>query len=229
MSDVVTRSDRALMFRAGYGRRGGAGRRPALLVVDVTYEFCGEPGQRLDDAVRECRNACGPAAWSAVAVIEELLASSRRAAAPVAFTRSADRASGPPRAAKNARALTDPPLSAHHRSIVAAITPRDGELVVEKTAPSAFFDTDLHDRLSADRVDSLVVCGGATSGCVRATVVDGHSHGYFVTVVGAACFDRLAVSHEVALFEMDQKYADLVNPHEAGTILQRAVDRDHAA
>ena len=83
-------------------------------------------------------------------------------------------------------------------------------MVFEKQSPSAFFGTDLHERLSALGVDTVIVCGTTTSGCVRATVVDGMSLGYRVIVPVEAVSDRARTPHRSALFDMGHKYADVV-------------------
>ena len=80
----------------------------------------------------------------------------------------------------------------------------------EKQQPSAFFGTDLHARLGARGVDTVVVCGTTTSGCVRATVVDGMSLGYRMVVPVEAVSDRARTPHRSALFDMGHKYADVL-------------------
>ena len=93
----------------------------------------------------------------------------------------------------------------------AALTPRADEPVIEKQGASAFFGTDLHERLRTTRADSLVVSGLTTSGCVRATAVDGLQHDYRVVVPREAVGDRNAAAHEANLFDLDAKYADVVS------------------
>ena len=90
------------------------------------------------------------------------------------------------------------------------VAPEPGDVVFEKQNPSAFFGTDLHERLSAQGVDTVIVCGTTTSGCVRATVVDGMSLGYRVIVPVEAVTDRARTPHRSALFDMGHKYADVV-------------------
>jgi nicotinamidase-related amidase len=91
---------------------------------------------------------------------------------------------------------------------------RDDELVFEKTAASGFFGTDLVKTLIYHRVDTLIVTGAATSGCVRATVVDAGAYNYFVIIPQECVSDRSTVSHQMSLFEMDQKYADVLEVEE---------------
>lgn len=85
-----------------------------------------------------------------------------------------------------------------------------GELVVSKQYPSAFFGTSLASTLTSWGVDTLVITGLSTSGCVRATCVDACSHGFIPIVVREAVGDRHPAPHEANLFDMDAKYGDVV-------------------
>ena len=93
-----------------------------------------------------------------------------------------------------------------------------GDVVLRKTKPSAFHATPLVEYLIGAAVDGVVVCGGTTSGCVRATVIDAFSHNFPVTVVEDAVFDRGGLSHAVNLFDMDEKYADVTS---SATVIER--------
>jgi nicotinamidase-related amidase len=94
--------------------------------------------------------------------------------------------------------------------IIDEAAPLPGEAVLYKAAPSAFFGTLLMAQLNALDVDSLIICGESTSGCVRATVVDGRSYRFKVTVVEEAVFDRHQATHAINLFDMHEKYADVL-------------------
>ena len=98
----------------------------------------------------------------------------------------------------------------HSTPIADEIAPRDGEFVISKTKASAFFQTALAIYLVRHQVDSLIVMGTATSGCVRATVVDGFSHGYPIFLVSDGCFDRSQFFHDVTLYDLNTKYATVV-------------------
>ena len=94
--------------------------------------------------------------------------------------------------------------------IAGEIAPRDGEFVISKTKASAFFQTALAIYLVRHQVNSLIIMGTATSGCVRATVVDGFSHGYPIFLVSDGCFDRSQFFHDVTLYDLNTKYATIV-------------------
>jgi maleamate amidohydrolase len=99
------------------------------------------------------------------------------------------------------------------------IAPHEGDVVIRKTKPSVFHGTPLLSSLVDQRVDTVIVTGCTTSGCVRATVVDAFSNGFATLVVEDGVFDRGELSHAVNLFEMDQKYADVITTDEALTYL----------
>jgi maleamate amidohydrolase len=91
------------------------------------------------------------------------------------------------------------------------LKPAEGELVISKQYPSAFFGTTLAATLNEEGIDTLIITGVTTSGCVRATCVDAMSYGFVPIVVADACGDRHAAPHEANLFDMNAKYADVVD------------------
>lgn len=223
--NYLTDLDRRVIELGGYAQRGQ--REPgksALLVIDVTYAFCGDRPQPILESVRRFRNSSGEAAWEAVAAIQNLIQAAREGNRPVIYTRGLRPSEGVSKgrwASKNSRATED---LDHHHDIVSPIAPEPGDIVLPKAKPSAFFGTPLTAILVDLRVDSLVVCGGTTSGCVRATVVDAFSYNYGLSVVREATFDRIQASHAVALLDMDMKYADVIDGTQAATILAGPTD-----
>jgi nicotinamidase-related amidase len=188
---------------------------PALLVVDIVESFVG-PDVPVAEAQKECVTACGENAWRAVERIVPLLASFRRRQLPVAFSTLG---SLPPRPGGRPRR----PATALRPDVVfAPLTPAEGELQFAKIAPSAFFATPLMSWLTARRVDQVIVVGGATSGCVRATALDAYSYGLDVLIPEDGCFDRVPTSHAVTLTDLDTKYGRIV---QAAEIVQRLDDR----
>jgi maleamate amidohydrolase len=203
--ELVGARDREILEAAGYGHTVGLGETPALLVVDVTYGFLGRVPLPVLEAIQTYPSAVGEAGWEAVEVIERLLAAARKAGVPILYSAG----TGEPGqwAHKRPSHLRQP---ADAYQIVDRLAPRPGETVIRKAKPSAFFGSRLGERLEELGVDSLIVCGGTTSGCVRATVVDAFSHDLPVTVVEDAVFDRVQLSHAASLLDMDQKYADVL-------------------
>jgi maleamate amidohydrolase len=195
----------------GFGRRSGAGERPALVVVDLVNGFTDPASPLWCDAD------------GAVEATARLLEAARAGGAPIAYTTVRyDEAGARVAAAFIAKVpslLTLAP-GTPWPEIDARIAPRTGEPVLAKLFASAFFGTPLAAMLAAHGTDTVVVCGASTSGCVRATVVDALQHGYRVVVPREAVADRADGPHEAALFDIDAKYGDVVGIDEALGVLR---------
>ena len=213
----LTDRDREVMALSGYGARMSFGAAPALLIVDVTYGFCGDRPEPILDSIRRWPNSCGEDAWTAIDHIGRLACAFRARKRPVIYTRGAYREDKWDMGSwlwKHARSRPDsqtrPESPLHPDEIVDAIKPQPDDLIIGKQKPSAFFGTPLQSHLTLLGVDSLIVTGCSTSGCVRATVVDGFSANYRIAVADDACFDRMQSSHATSLIDMDAKYADVM-------------------
>ena len=220
---LIPPEDLEVYEAAGYGERQALGGRPAVLVIDVTYNFCGERREPILKSIATYRNSCGEAAWDAIDNLTVLLPIARELDVPVLYTRG--RSLGQVSdlggwSRKNARAGEDLAHGEHGHTVVEPIAPQARDHVFEKEKPSGFFGTALTSRLIELGVDSLLVTGGTTSGCVRATVIDAFSLGFRVSVVHDATFDRGRVSHAVNLFDMASKYANLTDTQDAVTYLR---------
>ncbi|MER7542616.1 isochorismatase family protein [Spirillospora sp. NPDC127506] len=210
-ADVVGPDEWRMHLAAGYGGRAVPGTRPALVVVDVTYEFTGDGDgdMSLPGVLDRFPNACGDAAWRALPRIRELIDHARRTGVPVGYSRmAADRGLW---TGKNRRASELVSAPAWVSDIHRDIAPRDGELVFTKPSASALYETPLLDELRRREVDTLIVTGCATGGCVRATVLDAFGAGLTVLVPHEAVFDRTPVPHKVSLFDMDMRYANVTD------------------
>ena len=210
----LTERDRKVFAAAGYGALQGFGKRPALLVVDVNYNFCGDQPEPILESIKRWRNSCGEDAWPGIAVIKRLVESARAKGVPVIYTTGTARPDLWNRGSwllKNSRAGEDVrrPENLDGNEIVPDIAPAPQDIVVRKEKPSAFFSTPLLSYLVLLNCDSVIVTGTTTSGCVRATVLDAFSNNYRVTVVEDGCFDRSQASHAVSLCDMHAKYADV--------------------
>jgi maleamate amidohydrolase len=209
--DAIGARDREIYEAAGYGRPVQPGRRPVLLVVDVTYGFVGRVREPVLDSIRTYPNSSGEAGWDAVDVIRGLLPPVRALGRPVVysagFTQLGVRGVGL-WAEKHPRASLSPADAAE---VPAEIAPDPGaDVLLPKTKPSLFHGTPLLELLIRAGADTLIVTGGTTSGCIRATVIDAFSYNFPVIVVEDAVFDRGELSHAVNLFDMDQKYANVL-------------------
>jgi maleamate amidohydrolase len=187
---------------AGFHGRGGLGRRPALIVVDVNRGFT-DPESPLVCDLDEV-----------IVAIQRLLGEMRSAGLPVVYTtvsyEEGDKATAAAFLDKIPALLT---LEAGSRfvEIDPRIAPREDEPVLNKLFASAFFGTPLSSFLVANGCDSLVVTGASTSGCVRATVVDAIQHGYRPVVPREAVGDRNPEAHAANLYDIDTKYGDVVS------------------
>jgi nicotinamidase-related amidase len=186
---------------AAFGGRVGLGRRPALLIVDMSLGFTAP------DAPLAC-DAAG-----AVEAVAGLLARARQSGVPVMFTTVAYRTADVEAAAAfldKVPALRRLAHGSRWVEIDPRIAPAADEPVLTKHFASAFFGTDLVDRLRASSVDSVLVAGASTSGCVRATVVDALQHGFRPVVAREAVADRDRAAHDQSLTDIDAKYGDVV-------------------
>ncbi len=212
--DITPLADRAVYEAAGYGRPDTPGRRPALIVIDVTYGFIGRHRAPILESIATYPNSCGEAGWDALGPITRVLEATRRVGAPVYFTGGVTEhvAGHAGRWREKHPKTLEQPSDAHE--IVAELRPAESDVIVRKTKPSAFHGTPLVGSLIDAGVDTLMVAGCTTSGCVRATVVDSFSYGFHTIVVEDGVFDRGRLTHAVNLFDMDQKYANVL-PAEA--------------
>jgi maleamate amidohydrolase len=188
------------------------GRRPALLLVDVVIAYL-TPGSPLYD----------PRFETALASCERLAVACRAAGVPVIFTNVVYRAGGIDGGLFYRKV---PALSAFLEGSAGGafppgLQPAADEVVVTKQYASAFFGTSLAATLTTMGIDTLLVTGFSTSGCVRASALDALQHGFAPFVVADACGDRHAAPHEANLFDLSKKYAEVVNEREAIDLIAR--------
>jgi len=199
----ISDRDRALFAKGGMGGRLTPGERPAVLVVDMNNAF-------VDDRYPMANEETGRPAARAIA---RLLEAARRQGVPVFYTTGLITDSQAVRGIwKGDYGQVDHPLLSRPESneITREIPPQPGDVVIQKAKPSAFWGTGLIDMLIYHKVDTVIVTGMTTSGCVRATVVDAFSHNLRVLVPEECSADRGELSHKVSLFDMHMKYADVL-------------------
>lgn len=190
--------------------------RPVLLLIDLYRWVFGDRPEPLLDAVSRWPGSCGMVAWEALPHLERLLAACRDAGVPVIHAvPSTDlprrRKSSPRHPSGHDDADPDGAERFRRRyEIVDSLSPVDGELVITKAAPSAFCGTPLLAQLKRLDADTIIVAGESTSGCVRAAVVDARSFQFEVIVPEECVFDRHEAAHAINLFDIHQKYADVV-------------------
>ncbi len=198
-----------LTLYAHYAREVCVGPRPALLAIDL-YELAYQGGPHpVAQVSRTYPSSCGEYAWRAIAPTQRLFGAARAAGIPVFYTTSDTRPMSSP-AAVVATRRRGIPVDPELYRIRPEFEPQPGEVVITKMRASAFFGTPLVAHLTQLGVQSLIVCGESTSGCVRASAVEAYSYGFHVTLVEECCFDRSPLSHKINLFDMHHKYADVM-------------------
>jgi maleamate amidohydrolase len=158
-----------------------------------------------------------------MAPTQALFAAARRAGLPIIYTTRHANSGGVHSTNRNLGQETDDTYD-----IKAELAPAPGDLVIYKERASAFFGTPLIAYLQQKRINSLIICGESTSGCVRASTVDAYSYGFHNVVVEECSYDRSPLSHKVNLFDLHHKYADVMHvedvlAHLDGLALSRKV------
>lgn len=206
---IISEEEQRAYHAAGFGRAGGIGQRPALLIIDVQYRTIGTAPKPFWESIQEFPTSCGETGWNAMHNIAILLKEFRRNGWPVLYPHVApkNKATDGGRLAQKVPAIMNIPEKGYE--FPAEIAPREGDVLIPKKHPSAFFATPLASHLVDLQADTLVVTGCTTSGCVRGSVVDAFAYNFRVLVPQDAVYDRSAVSHAVNLFDMASKYADV--------------------
>lgn len=204
MSDLHTN------YQGVFDGRLGFGQKPALLVVDFINAY-----------VTPTSPLYAPEVVTAVQETAVLLPMARQKGVPIIYTRVIYSASGldgglfVQKVPVLRRMVEGEPLA----DIVPDLSPEAGEIVINKQYASAFFGTSLAATLTSQRIDTVILTGCSTSGCVRATAVDGLQHGFRVIVPRECVADRHPAPHEANLFDINSKYGDVVPKAEVVTYL----------
>ncbi|KAL4881657.1 Isochorismatase-like protein [Aspergillus karnatakaensis] len=212
MPSQIEHAASASYARSGFSNRMGWGKRPALLLVDVCKAYWST-----DSPLSLLGN---PPAVEAPDVMRRLLASARAGNVPVVWSKV--EYSKPDMADAGLFWLKSKTLDVWKKGDIRGfdgwlqgLEPAEGDVVISKKYASSFFATTLATELQTLNVDTLVICGVSTSGCVRATTLDAMQCGFRPMVVGTACGDRSPEIQNANLFDLDAKYADVVAEEEA--------------
>lgn len=203
-ADIV--DDEIREIYSAYHRKIFVGPKPAILAIDLYKKAYLGGNKPVREVNRQFSGTCGENAWRALDPTLKLFAAARRAGIPVIYTtRHAD---------TSGVQSTNRQLGSEGDDIYAIqdeVKPEKGELVIYKERASAFFGTPLVAHLKLMGIESLIVCGESTSGCVRASTVDAYSYGFHSVVVEECTYDRSMLSHKVNLFDLHHKYADVMH------------------
>lgn len=200
----------SLYREQGMGLRIPPGERPAVLIIDMQNDFCDE----------DAPTTLWPSIGRTFEPIDQLCTKARKRKIPVIYTQGLVAADGSSaglwrfkqRYHAEGRIQIE---GSHGAEIVRELAPQPGDRVIRKWRPSAFFRTDLEVFLGARRIDTLLCCGTSVSGCVRATVTDAFMRDFRCMVIRDCVADRTTAVLEANLFDLDQKYADVVSLPEA--------------
>lgn len=201
---------RKIYDQQGLGQRIGFGHRPAVLVIDMQHDFC-DP---------DAPTTLWPAIATTYDPIRRVAAAAREGGTPVMYTQGLVAADGSSaglwrykqRYHAEGRVQRE---GSHGAEIVPEVDRQAGDRVIRKWRPSAFFRTDLEVFLSVQGIDTLLLCGTSLSGCVRATATDAFMRDIRPMIVRECVADRSAAVFEANLFDLEQKYADVVGLEEA--------------
>ncbi|MFC0212273.1 isochorismatase family protein [Paenibacillus chartarius] len=213
--DLLLGDDQKVIEKGGFGKPRGLGSRPALLVIDPQPNYMGtrEPILKQLD---EFPTGVGEKAWEALEKSLPVLNLFRERGLPVIFSRQiAKYMQFDSFANKSGRDRSNYVEGHPYTELVAEVNRQPTDIVIDKGYASVFVGTPLVNYLNRLQVDTLIVCGGVTSGCVRAAVVDAASLNYRVGVLYECLFDRIELSHRVSLLDMWMKYADMLSVDDA--------------
>jgi nicotinamidase-related amidase len=216
---IIPQAEQEAYRAAGFGKRSGLGRRPALVIIDVQYRTVGTKPMPFAEAIKEFPTSCGEIGWAAARNIARLLTFFRERRWPVIYPYVSPKESfDKGRLSEKVPALMT--VAKNGYDFMAEIAPADGDILLPKKHPSAFFGTPLTSYLVDLGVDTLIVTGCTTSGCVRGTVVDGFAYNFRAIVPHDCVYDRSQVSHAVNLFDMSEKYADVMSCDELLSVMK---------
>jgi maleamate amidohydrolase len=200
--NIPTRDERVLSgAESGFGRELTPGKRPALVMVDFVRAYF-EPGAQLYMGVDACLHSAA-----------RVLRAAREAGILIVHTRVSFTENGVDGGHffKKVGALKNFVGDTYLGEFMPEVAPRAGEPVLVKQYASAFFGTSLSSTLSANQIDTLIVTGVSTSGCIRATVVDAIQHGFIPLVPRESVGDRNDAPHEANLYDIQQKYGEVMS------------------
>jgi nicotinamidase-related amidase len=206
----LTDDDRKVVSSARFGRRMGFGARLAVIVIDAQKYMVGEPGQD-----HLWPSSCGEVGRRAVAAIAEVVGAAQAVRVPCFFTRfelAPDGSDIGVYGRKRDLLERDTWCLAGTvgAELVPQLVPAPGDVVFVKKKPSGFHGTPLLGYLIDRGIDTVIITGGATSNCIRATVFDASAYNFRTIVPQEAVFDRIPISHAISLFDMDRQFADVM-------------------
>ncbi len=225
--DILSEKDKAILDRGRFGVHLGFGHRPAVLCIDFQVFEIGDRDEPQEESNKRFPQSAGHAGWLAGEQTARLLRAAREAKVPIFYTVgtvSPDGSDGGVYLLKRGGMLNIPNWRIENTpgaEISPLVKPEPGDIVISKKKNSAFFGTPLVSYLIDRQIDTLLITGGTTSNCIRATVFDAVSYNYRPIIVEECVFDRMEICHKVNLFDMDRQYGDVVSLEEALAYLRQ--------
>jgi maleamate amidohydrolase len=195
---------------SSYVRKVFVGPSPALVAIDLYAAVYVGGNKPMSELAATHPNAYGQSAWEAIPPTKQLFAAARAAGLPIYYSTGDARTDSHPPGVTATKRKGDPDKVAKY-AIQPDFKPQPGDVVITKQRASAFYGTPLTAHLNSLGVRSVIMLGGSTSGCLRASAVDAYSNGFHVTLVEECCWDRNELSHKVNLFDMHHKYCDVMH------------------
>jgi nicotinamidase-related amidase len=223
--NVIPEADLQLGFYRNCARETFVGPRPALLAIDLynsAYRGGAFPPADIED---QAPNTCGIHAHRAIEPTKRLFSAARRAGIPIFYCTQDTRPNNRPPGAVSTKSRKTKPVSPDNFVIYHEFTPHPEDVVIYKQRASAFQGTPIISHLSLLGIQSLIVCGESTSGCVRASVVEAYSNGFHVSLVEECTYDRAELTHIVNLFDLHHKYVDVMHLAEVEEHLNGLAER----
>ncbi len=203
--DII--DEETLTIYGAYQRPLKIGPKPAILMIDV-YQASYDGGQQpVLDVIKDHPSSCGERAWAMVEPGKQLLRAARAAGLPIIYSTGDARSRAERGRPTNRVNMTQ---SDNAYEILPELAPQADDLIIYKQRASCFYGTPLMSHLITLGVQSLIIGGGTTSGCLRAGVQDAKANGFHITLVEECCYDRTPINHKVNLFDMHHKYADVM-------------------
>lgn len=212
---ILTPRDQETLSTARMGTRMGFGKRIAVIVIDAQVYMIGDRCEPMSESNKRYPSSCGDIGWKACENIKRILDAARKKDIPIFYSQMTMAADGWDAGVytlkRNLLQSTNWMLEGTPGwEIAPMLAPCSGDHVFMKKKPSAFFGTHLISYLNDRGIDTLIITGGSTSNCVRATVFDSSSYNYHTIVAEDGVFDRIEISHKVSLFDMDRQWADVM-------------------
>lgn len=213
--DALTEIDKTVIEKGGYGQRRGFGKRPAFVIIDAQYNYVGA-NKPIEEQLEDWPSGGGEEAWRSIEIIKKLKTQAKNVNIPVIYTRNVQKTTTTfdSFAVKADRDNTQYIDGSRGSQIVDELKPNESDLIIDKSYASAFFGTPFISYLIKMGVDTLILVGGSTSGCVRATAVDAVTRNFNVAVIEDCTYDRIELSHKAGLLDLWMKYCDVVKSEE---------------